>query len=115
MSVEAELSSLRTMVDSLSRSVQQQWDMIQKLSEHEQNDRLILHRLSDIEKKLDYHSETEVKRSEKHDERITKLESAHSEFDGTYKAVVGFAALAGSILGAIITAIVTRLTTFTHQ
>jgi hypothetical protein len=109
MTAEAELASLRATVENLSRSVQQQWDMIQRLSEHEQNDRLILHRLSEIEKKLDGHSATELKRAEEQHERITKLETAHSEFDGTYRAVVGFAALFGSLLGAMITAFVQKM------
>ena len=111
MSVEAEVASLKATVDNLVSSVAHQWTVIQKLSEHEQNDRLILYKLGEVEKKLDKHDNAETERSESHHERITKLESARDEFNGTYKAVIGGVALIASLVGGVITTVIGKLFT----
>ena len=111
MSTEADLASLKATVENLVQSVAHQWTVIQKLSEHEQNDRLILYKLGEVEKKLDAHDAAENKRTADHHDRINKLESARDEFNGTYRAIIGGVALVASLVGGVITTVIGKLFT----
>lgn len=113
MSVEAELASLKATVENLSQSVANQWSVIQKLLEHEQNDRLVLYKLDEMAGKLDKHDFAENKRAEDHHQRIAKLESARDEFNGTFKTFVSGVALVASLIGGVITLFIGKLFTGT--
>lgn len=111
MSVEAEVASLKAQVDHLGTDVANQWAVIHKLSEHEQNDKLILYKLDEMKEKLDKHDGAELKRSEEHHNRIKVLESTHDEFKGTYRAIIGAVALGASLVGGAVTAAIHNLLT----